>query len=72
MLAKLSGSCPKTFKCKSGKCTKDARGTVNGCHCDYDFYGPACDKPRCESPVTRRLHNENREPTYIVRNSKVV
>ncbi|KAL8624653.1 hypothetical protein ACOMHN_045188 [Nucella lapillus] len=44
--AKLSGSCPKTFKCKSGKCTKDARGTVNGCHCDYDFYGPACDKPR--------------------------
>ncbi|XP_076455542.1 EGF-like domain-containing protein 2 [Babylonia areolata] len=44
--AKLAGSCPRNFKCKSGKCTKDARGKINGCHCDYDFYGPACDKPR--------------------------
>lgn len=44
--ARVAQSCPVNYKCKSKQCTTDATGKVTGCHCDYDYYGPACDKSR--------------------------
>ncbi|KAL8564673.1 hypothetical protein ACOMHN_004167 [Nucella lapillus] len=44
--ARMATTCPSTVGCKSERCIKDNRGRVTGCHCDYEYYGSACSKPR--------------------------
>ncbi|XP_025083014.1 uncharacterized protein LOC112557407 isoform X2 [Pomacea canaliculata] len=44
--SRQASSCPDNVPCKSGRCIQDTKGTITGCHCDHDYYGAACTKPR--------------------------